>query len=150
VIARDRRRVDDVVRAAEATRTLGVIGLGCWIAVWSMFLMVCVDFDGEQEVLRTTVVVRGWERGDDWLREYPDDLQLDVAPRQFALRAGARVIAIGEEAAALDPARIGWLARWRPRVVVHVADGTSLARVVAAVDVLAAAGFHVAFDADPR
>lgn len=115
-----------------------------------MFLIVCADFDGEQGALRATLVVPHWGSGDDWLREHPAELQLDVAPREFVLRAGARVIATGEDAAALDPARIRWLARWRPRVVVHVADGMSLARVVAAMDVLAAAGFHVAFDADPR
>jgi hypothetical protein len=149
VIARDRRRVDDVIRAAQATRTLAVIGLGCWIAVWLMFLIVNADFDGEQGALPATIVMRHWERGDDWLREYPDDLQLAVAPGRFVLRAGARVIATGTEAAALDPARIHWLVRWRPRVVVQVADGVSLARVVAAMDTLAAAGFHVAFDADP-
>lgn len=127
---------------------MAVLGLCSWLAAWSIFLIGSADVDGELGVVRASIVVQALE-GDDWLREYPGDLEMDLAPEEFALRAGARLIAKGMDPAALDPARIGWLSRWRPRVVAHVEDGVALARVVAAMDVLDEAGFVVAFEAEP-
>ncbi len=148
VVPRGVKRLEKAVQAAQFTRTVALLGVSSWLMAWSMFLMATACFD-DLAGMRATIVVPEMERG-EWLRQYPDDLELDLAPGAFALRAGPRLVAAGKDAAALDPARIGWLARWRPRVVVHVEDGVSLARVVAAMDVLAAAGFFVAFDTEPR